>query len=83
MRKKGSPTKEKYIDLAAPEGNAFNILAYAKKLTNQLKDTNPEIYDWKRISDEMTASNYENLVNTFEHYFGDYITIYDSSENNE
>lgn len=74
----GDKGRERYIDLRGPSGNAYAILGMAKDLTNQLKDVNEEIYNWERIEKEMTESDYTNLVNTFEKYFGDYVTIYNA-----
>jgi hypothetical protein len=73
----GSPD-ERSIDLRGPGGNAYAILGMASNLCNQLKDVDPEKYDWKRINDEMTSGDYKNLVTTFEKYFGDYVTIYNA-----
>ena len=53
------PIKELVIDLTGPEGNAFVLLGYAKKLANQL-DLNYDI-----IRTEMTSSDYENPIQVF------------------
>lgn len=58
------------IDLTGPEGNAFVLIGYARKWSKQL-DLNPD-----EIETEMTSSDYENLVNTLEKHFGDYVTFY-------
>ena len=63
------PTKELVIDLTGPEGNAFVLLGYAKKLANQL-DLNYDI-----IRTEMTSSDYENLIQVFDEYFGEYVIL--------
>jgi hypothetical protein len=73
----GSPD-ERAIDLRGPGGNAFNILGMASNLCNQLKEVDPDKYDWERIKKEMESGDYKNLVNTFEEYFGDYVTIYNA-----
>ena len=57
------------IDLTGPEGNAFCLLAYADKYSRILG------LDRKTITDEMTAGDYENLVMTFDKYFGEYVTL--------
>ena len=57
------------IDLTGPEGNAFVLMAYAKKFANQLG------YDAERILEEMTSGNYDNLVGTFDDYFGEFVTL--------
>ena len=82
---RGDSPRERSIDLRGPEGNAFAILGLAKNLCSQLKEADPERYDWDKINTEMTSSDYKNLVNTFEEYFGDYVTIYNADvldENN-
>jgi hypothetical protein len=68
IRKKTFPT-EFVIDLTGPEGNAFVLLGYAKNLSRQLD------LDFKVIEKEMTSSDYENLIETFDKYFGDYIIL--------
>ena len=73
-----SEGKKRSIDLRGPEGNAFAILGLAKNLSNQLKEADPEKYDWDKINSEMTSGDYKKLVNTFEEYFGDYVTIYNA-----
>ncbi len=58
------------IDLTGPDGNAFVLLGLASKWSKQLE------LDSKKIHDEMTSGDYENLVDTLEKYFGDYIILY-------
>lgn len=55
------------IDLSGPQGNAFSILGIAKNLSKQLG------MDFKPIQDEMTSGDYENLLEVFTEYFGDYV----------
>ena len=57
------------IDLNSPQGNAFNLLVVARKLSKQMGLYTTEIYR------EMTISDYENLIKTFEKYFGNYVTL--------
>jgi hypothetical protein len=58
------------IDLTGEQGNAFYLLGVAQKLAKQLK------LDTAAIHAEMQASDYENLVQTFDKYFGQYVTLY-------
>ena len=58
------------IDLTGPEGNSFVLLGMVKDLSKQLG------LDGQKIRFEMTSGNYENLVNTFDKYFGEYVTLY-------
>lgn len=59
------------IDLSSSEGNAFYIIALARKLSNQLG------MDFEPIHKLMVGGNYKNLVNIFEKHFGDYVIIYE------
>lgn len=58
------------IDLTGPDGNAFVLLGQAKVWAKQLD------FDWDTINKEMTASDYENLINVFDKYFGSFCTLY-------
>jgi hypothetical protein len=58
------------IDLTGPQGNAFFLLGIAGKLAKQIG------LDVKSIQDEMKSGDYENLVNTFDKYFGDFVILY-------
>jgi hypothetical protein len=67
--------REKYtggrpiIDLTGPQGNAFALLGTASMFARQLG------LDVKQIHNEMTSGDYENLVQTFDQYFGDYVIL--------
>jgi hypothetical protein len=58
------------IDLTGPDGNAFVLIGMASKFAKQLG------LDSKVIQTEMMKGDYENLLNVFEKYFGDYVTLY-------
>ena len=58
------------IDLTGPDGNAFVLMGIAKNLAKQLK------LDGEMINKEMMLGDYEDLLNTMERYFGDYIIMY-------
>lgn len=65
------PKKSKIeIDLNGPDGNAFVLLGIARDLAIKLD------LDWNYIHTEMTSSNYENLIQVMDHYFGDLIIMY-------
>lgn len=68
IRKK-SKTKKPVLDLTGPDGNAYVLLSVASRTARQLG------LDADQIRKEMTAGNYENLVRTFDYYFGDYIIL--------
>ena len=64
------PSTKIEIDLTGPQGNAFVILGIARDLAIQLD------LDWNYIYEEMTSSDYENLIQVFDHYFGDFVVMY-------
>ena len=63
-------TKTIKIDLNSSQGNAFNLISIARRLSKQMGMNMVEIHR------EMTYSDYENLIKTFEKYFGDYVTLH-------
>ena len=58
------------INLSGPQGNAFFLLGTAKNLAKQLE------LDGSKIQAEMMAGDYENLLQVFDSYFGDFVTLY-------
>ncbi len=76
MRKKKPMIKKKEkkefieIDLTGPEGNAYFLLGTARNLAKQLE------LDVEKIHTEMTSGDYENLINVFDSYFGEYVILY-------
>lgn len=64
------------INLRGPEGNAYNILGVAQQLCRQLKDVDPEKYDFEKIQAEMKSGDYDNLIKVFDEYFGDFVDLY-------
>ena len=65
--------REKYdftvIDLTGPDGNAFALMAYARRFGKQLD------LDWKSIIEEMKSGDYENLIKVFDKHFGDFVIL--------
>lgn len=61
--------RERVIDLTGPAGNAFSLMATATDLAKQLG------FNDKEIVEEMTSSDYENLISVFDKYFGDYVIL--------
>jgi|TARA_B100000282_G_C31284684_1_gene288235 hypothetical protein len=57
------------IDLTGPDGNAFALMAYAKRFGKQLE------LDWKSIIEEMKSGDYENLIKVFDKHFGDFVIL--------
>ena len=62
-------TKKRVIDLTGSDGNAFVLLGIAKGLCKQL-----EIED-DIILDDMRSGDYEQLIETFDNYFGDLVDL--------
>lgn len=58
------------IDLTGPQGNAFYLLGTANILAKKLG------LDSDTILNEMKSSDYENLINVFDKYFGSFVTLY-------
>ncbi len=58
------------IDLTGPQGNAFFLIGTANNLAKQLG------LDTKKIQLEMMGGDYENLVKTFDKYFGKFVILY-------
>jgi hypothetical protein len=58
------------IDLDGAQGNAFYLIALAKKLSLSM-GLNSE-----KIKEEMTASDYDNLIKVFDSYFGHLVILY-------
>ena len=61
------------IDLTGPQGNAYFLMGTARKLGRQLCWDEDEI---QTLLKQMTGGDYENLVNTFDKYFGNIVTLY-------
>ena len=68
IRKK-RPTTEMVLDLTGPQGNAFYLLATARKLARECGIDQEEIYT------EMKSGDYEHLVKTFDKYFGHIVVL--------
>ena len=57
------------IDLTGPQGNAFALMGMAHRYARDLGR------DGDAIITEMKSGNYENLVQVFDRYFGDYVIL--------
>jgi len=64
------PQSEIVIDLTGPQGNAFFLLGYAKKLAKQL-----DFEDVDGLIDDMQSSDYEHLIQVFDEHFGDFVIL--------
>lgn len=74
------------IDLSGTQGNAFYIMGQAKNLLKELKrygvyqyldkdQTYKDFPSEKEIIEEMMSSDYENLIQTFDKYFSEYVDL--------
>jgi hypothetical protein len=67
MIREKKPTSEVIVDLTGPEGNAFTLLAYAKRWSKDLG------LDFAVVKSEMTSGDYENLLVVIDKYFGEFV----------
>lgn len=63
------------IDLSGTQGNAFYVIGVGKDLHKQLVKLGAELPAWKDIQTEMMSKGYENLIQTFDKYFGNYCDL--------
>ena len=63
------PAAEIVLDLTGPAGNAFSLMGYAMQFSEQMG------IDSKPIIAEMKSGDYENLIEVFDKYFGDYVVL--------
>lgn len=57
------------IDLTGPDGNAFALLALARRLSIKTG------LDFDAVKEEMISGDYENLIQTFDKYFGNFVIL--------
>ena len=71
IRKKQKHTGPIVIDLTGPDGNAYALMAYAKRFATQL--------GWKdkgaALINEMMEDDYEHLLEVFDNAFGDFVIL--------
>jgi hypothetical protein len=65
--------KQLEIDLTGPDGNAFVLLAAAEDLSRRLGFPS-EIR--KDILELMRSGDYDNLIEVFDMWFGDYVILW-------
>lgn len=58
------------IDLTGPDGNVFYLIAQGGRFCKQL-GLNSEVFTRR-----MMSGDYENAINVFEEYFGEFVTLY-------
>ena len=66
------PTKDRefVINLDGPDGNAFALMAYAKRFAKDMGYASDEV-----ILNNMKSGDYTNLVRTFDKYFGEFVIL--------
>jgi len=69
MIKKRPESRNREIDLTGEQGNAYFLLGTASKLSKQIG------LDTDSILEEMKSSDYENLIQVFDKYFGEFVTL--------
>jgi len=58
------------LDLTGPQGNAYVLIGTAMNLARQFG------YDDELIKEQMMSGDYENVVQTFDKYFGEHVILY-------
>jgi len=75
--KKSNSSQKLIIDLDGPDGNAFVLLGYAKRLANSM-GLSPE--ETSKILNEMKSGTYIVLLSVFERYFGEFVILESKTE---
>ena len=74
IRNKQHPGSQIIVDLTGRDGNAFSLIGLAHDLCKELNLSGLD-YDFDSIYKEMTLTDYENLVRTFDSYFGHLVIL--------
>ena len=61
------------IDLTGPDGNAYVLMSYARRMGRQIGFSEQKI---DAIIKVMMLTNYEGLLHTFDEQFGDYVIMW-------
>ena len=59
------------IDLKGPQGNAFQLMAYAEDFLRQMGRR----HEFNAMRSEMMSGDYNKLIGIFEKNFGEYVTL--------
>ena len=70
-----SKNREFVINLDGPDGNAFVLMAYAKRFAKDMGYVSDEA-----ILNNMKSGDYTNLVRTFDKYFGEFVILETTNE---
>ena len=57
------------IDLTGPQGNAFYLMGFASKNARKFGLNGSDVLE------EMKSGDYENLIQVFDKYFGEYVIL--------
>lgn len=60
------------IDLTGPDGNAFALMAYAKRFGTQLGWDKGQTQD---LINDMMSGDYEHLLQVFDNAFGEFVIL--------
>ena len=71
IRSKQETNQPIIIDLTGPDGNAYALMAYARRFATQL--------GWKdrgsALIENMMSGDYENLLEVFDNAFGEFVIL--------
>ena len=71
IRSKQEVTGPIIIDLTGPDGNAYALMAYAKRFATQLGWADKG----SALINEMMSGDYEHLLEVFDNAFGEYVIL--------
>jgi hypothetical protein len=69
IKEKETTTREIVIDLTGPDGNVFYLIGQGRRFCKQLG------IDTDKFTKEMTSGDYDHAVQTFDNYFGHFVTL--------
>ena len=75
IKEKTQQIRRPVIDLTGPEGNAFALLGFAQKFQKDIKRVDSDFASFDIIKKEMLSGDYENLIQVFDKYFGNYVDL--------
>ena len=83
LNKEDQRSSQTIIDLTGPDGNAFTLIGLAKQYARNIwmtvyRDEFGEAHilpTVNEITEEMMQGDYDNLVEVFDKYFGEYVVL--------
>jgi hypothetical protein len=63
--------RQKVVDLSGPDGNTFSLIFIARTMARELELG----LDLRNITEEMMSGDYENAINVFKKYLGEYVEL--------